>query len=963
MVGSIIFFNNQGFVHAQTQVPCDSCDGGGGSCAADEEPVCQGGFVDTTPRAECEKKAMTPEELAACASLPNTPIQLCPGGFKCESPGDDPKDPVCTPNYRENIGSCDVSCGWGEREVSWDDGCGDSGSTTESCYAGPCTYDLTINRKNSPTPAMWGTGRVRGTVGGSSINCDLMSAPSCPYRNLTEGTSVNLNRPTASDYGTGIFVRWEGACSGNNNCSTTMNSNRTVTAAFQRPHLALSVSTRPSSRHPGGSASYDPVGASSGGYYNRNTTARPTAIPRVGFRFDRWSGDCSGVTCAVTMNTLNKSATAHFIGMNRLTLNKIREREGNGTVTAVPNIAGPSPFNPTLTLTTNQTSNFADYDYDRSVRITASPQTGSLFAGWSGSCSGTSTTCNPSSLLMDRTRTVTARFWRPQLEVVANPADAVSNITASGAASTVSGGTYTFYRNIGTTHTPALSIRTPQVNGNGIGYRFNNWTGQCNAGSNLTSQNGCTVTLGTTLSNGDRRVTANFTRRFELRVSKDVSAGKQAQRSTYRASGRVEGRPNPADTFNVPFDLDMLASQYLPNSPAVYEYDTGRTVRLTAVENPQANNSGSGKFRGWSGYCTHTNTTCSVPMTAVRNVTAIFEKLDLSIHQKRDRYRSSPSNFNYTNLPPIKSGVAGSRLQVASVDSTPDFTGRDIKNLGARVTPSFTVSGRNNDLNPGYRFVNWTGGCTGTSPSCTINMDNDRVVNANFTTVPPKIITFVSGSSDGLGTRERPIRYNTRANLTWTTEDAIDCQLANFQNPAAEHIGGIDSARPPNGIFNVISGGSNTTTSNLRETTHYQLSCYGPHPGSVVNQDFAQRDITIWVRSPEPTIEAFEIDPQWVRRGNNTVLSWEVRSPHEESDITTTCSIRNSRNIQEENRDWSTTERGALWEGSMTINNIQGVTTFTLSCQSESLVGGRLRPSDPVISVITAYILPVYYEY
>lgn len=54
-----------------------------------------------------------------------------------------------------------------------------------------------------------------------------------------------------------------------------------------------------------------------------------------------------------------------------------------------------------------------DYTLGVPVRLEAAPGTG-LFAGWSGDCAGTNPVC---SFAMDRSRTVTARFVLPKLDV------------------------------------------------------------------------------------------------------------------------------------------------------------------------------------------------------------------------------------------------------------------------------------------------------------------------------------------------------------------------------------------------------------------------------------------------------------------------------------------------------------------------------------------------------------------
>ena len=109
-----------------------------------------------------------------------------------------------------------------------------------------------------------------------------------------------------------------------------------------------------------------------------------TAVPDAGFVFDGWSGDASGTTnpISVTLDA-DKTVTATFSPIQRtLSLNAT-----NGSIT--PDVA---PTNGT-------------YDNGTVVELTAVPDAGYQFDGWSGDASGTT---NPISVTMDADKTVTA---------------------------------------------------------------------------------------------------------------------------------------------------------------------------------------------------------------------------------------------------------------------------------------------------------------------------------------------------------------------------------------------------------------------------------------------------------------------------------------------------------------------------------------------------------------------------
>ncbi|MDG4556292.1 MAG: hypothetical protein P9F19_02675 [Candidatus Contendobacter sp.] len=117
-----------------------------------------------------------------------------------------------------------------------------------------------------------------------------------------------------------------------------------------------------------------------------------TATAAPGSAFAGWSGACTGTaaTCTVTMDAA-QTVTATFAPLHALTVFKA----GAGAVTSSP--AGIDCG--------------ADCDErylaGTAVTLTATAASGSAFAGWSGACAGTTTTC---TVTMDAAQTVTATF-------------------------------------------------------------------------------------------------------------------------------------------------------------------------------------------------------------------------------------------------------------------------------------------------------------------------------------------------------------------------------------------------------------------------------------------------------------------------------------------------------------------------------------------------------------------------
>ncbi len=120
-------------------------------------------------------------------------------------------------------------------------------------------------------------------------------------------------------------------------------------------------------------------------------TLTPTAS--ADSTFTGWSGACSGTgPCTVTMDQA-RSVTATFT-LQTHTLTVAKTGTGSGTVTSSP--AG---------IDCGATCSHS-YTQGTVVTLTATPATGSTFAGWSGDCSGTGS-C---TVTMSQARSVTATF-------------------------------------------------------------------------------------------------------------------------------------------------------------------------------------------------------------------------------------------------------------------------------------------------------------------------------------------------------------------------------------------------------------------------------------------------------------------------------------------------------------------------------------------------------------------------
>jgi uncharacterized repeat protein (TIGR02543 family) len=173
------------------------------------------------------------------------------------------------------------------------------------------------------------------------------------------------------------FVGWSGDLSGTDNPETiTMDEDKVVTATFTQDEYTLTVNLVGE-----GTVSKDPDQA----LYHYGDAVDLTAVPDPGWSFAGWSGDLSGTDNpeTITMDE-DKVVTATFTQDEyTLTVNVV----GEGTVSKEPDQAV--------------------YHYGDMVDVTAVPEVGWSFAGWSGDLSGSD---NPETITVDENKVVTATF-------------------------------------------------------------------------------------------------------------------------------------------------------------------------------------------------------------------------------------------------------------------------------------------------------------------------------------------------------------------------------------------------------------------------------------------------------------------------------------------------------------------------------------------------------------------------
>jgi len=151
-----------------------------------------------------------------------------------------------------------------------------------------------------------------------------------------------------------------------------------------------------------GTVTSDPIGIDCGdtcqATFAEDTEVRLEATPKPGSFFSGWSGACSGTTptCTITI-TEAKDVVASFSLTSAINFPLIINHEGNGTGNVTSDPIGIDCGN------TCQ----ATFTEGIEVTLTATPDPGSIFSGWSGACLSTSSTC---VITMAQSEEVTVTF-------------------------------------------------------------------------------------------------------------------------------------------------------------------------------------------------------------------------------------------------------------------------------------------------------------------------------------------------------------------------------------------------------------------------------------------------------------------------------------------------------------------------------------------------------------------------
>ena len=132
-------------------------------------------------------------------------------------------------------------------------------------------------------------------------------------------------------------------------------------------------------------------------------------------------------------------------------------------------------------------------------------------------------------------------------------------------------------------------------------------------------------------------------------------------------------------------------------------YNSGSVVTLTATP------ADGSSFVSWGGACSGDSLTCTVTMNASKSVTAVFS------NQVTYQLKINTMGLHSGKITIVPDSITG-----ISCNGDTGCNATYVKTTSVTLTAT------------GTNFTGWTGDCTGTSATCTISMNSDKKVTADF---------------------------------------------------------------------------------------------------------------------------------------------------------------------------------------------------------------------------------------
>lgn len=368
-----------------------------------------------------------------------------------------------------------------------------AGTSTATAGFTPPPQRLTV----TPGSGSSGSGTVTSTPSGISCTVIGSSTSGVCSALFPINTLVTLQQaPT----GNATFSAWSGDCTADP-CQVVMSQPRSALPVFRTQSLTVTGGGTGSgviTSTPSGITCVITAGVVSGTCsttFPPNTVVSLSASPSGLSSFSGYSGACTGTSCTATLAIgTTTSVTAQFLAPPTLSLSAASGSDGGGTLSSVP-----TGLTCTVSGVSQTGSCVTPFALNTVVSVTQVPRAGSVFVGWSGACTG-STTCQ---VTLSQSRAVQALY---RLAVPGSVTINVGSGTGSGSISSSPGGVACSITNgvksgicraifpVGSTVT---LIASP-----GSGSTFTGFSGSCTGST-------CVMTVP---ENGDINVTVGFTR-------------------------------------------------------------------------------------------------------------------------------------------------------------------------------------------------------------------------------------------------------------------------------------------------------------------------------------------------------------------------------------------------------------------------------------------------------------------
>jgi hypothetical protein len=511
------------------------------------------------------------------------------------------------------------------------------------------------------------------------------AVPSPSQKNYTFSDIVMLSAEPVKGW---RFVHWDGAViSTTNPAMLTVNGNAAATATFAQDHYILQADSIGL-----GAVAVSPNKTA----YLFDEIVTLTAIPAQGWLFNGWAGALAGNTSPIQLSmTSDKLVTAIFT-QQQFSLSK--SQQGGGTIQVTPDKA--------------------TYGFGEEVTVTATPDAGWHFTGWSGNLTGDD---NPTTLLMISNRSIVAEFSQTPLTLA-------TNVTGNGSINVnPQQEIYSLGKEVELTAIPIP------------GWVFSHWSGDLTG-----SKNPAKLTM-----NGNQSVVANFVEgAFTLTIN--LSAGgtvaRDPNKSNYLFNEDVVLTALPKAGFAfVGWSGDLSGSQ----NPITVKMDKSKTINALftqAVYNLTANTVGRGvllvtppkstfvhgeqavfsaiprsgwRFSEWLGDITGSMTPVTVTVTNPMSVTAVFLKntgsAQLTVHIN-GQGEVKAKNGNGDLAPLEASYPRGSQVELVAAPASD------------------------------WQFANWSGDLTSTANPVILSMDSDKTITVNFVSPTNSLTVLIEGN-------------------------------------------------------------------------------------------------------------------------------------------------------------------------------------------------------------------------